>query len=89
MTKEQDTRYDSHRDRFVTYYRDIEHGGYVDSQKVNIRAIDVWATRNEGQMIWSATSKTPEPNSAQEVRPEIVRLVMTELTRQGIIGSER
>jgi hypothetical protein len=89
MTKEQDMRYDRRRDKFVTYYRDIEHGGYVDSQMVDIRAIDVWATRNEGQLIWSATSKTPEPNSAQTVRPEIVKLVMSELTQQGIIGSER
>jgi hypothetical protein len=89
MTKEQDARYDRRRDKFITYYRDIEHGGYVDSQKVDIRAIDVWATKDEGQMIWSATSKTPEPNSAQEVRPEIVSLVMAELTKQGIIGSGR
>lgn len=89
VTNEQDTRYDRRRDRFVTYYRDIEHGGYVDSQKVDIRAIDVWATKNEGQMIWSATCKTPEPNLAQEVRPEIVKLVMSELTQQGIIASER
>jgi hypothetical protein len=89
MTKEQDMRYDRRRDKFVTYYSDIEHGGYVDSQKVDIRAIDVWATKNDGQMVWSGTSKTPEPNSAQEVRPEIVRLVMTELTKQGIISPER
>lgn len=89
MTKEQDMRYDRRRDRFITYYRDIEHGGYVDSQKVDIRTIDVWATKDEGQMIWSATSKTPEPNSAQAIRPEIVNLVMSELTKQGVIGSER
>ena len=85
MTKEQDMRYDRRMDKFMTYYRDIEHGGYVDTQKVDIRAIDVWSTKNEGQMIWSATCKTPEPNSAQEVRPEIVKLVMSELTKQGII----
>lgn len=89
VTKEADTRYDRRTDRFVTYYRDIEHAGYVDSQKVDIRAIDVWTTKNEGQMIWSATSKTPEPNSVQAVRPEIVKLVVSELTRQGIIASER
>ncbi len=89
VTKEQDMRFDRRLDRFVTYYRDIEHAGYVDSQKVDIRAIDVWATRNEGQMIWSATSKTPEPNSMEAIRPEIVKLVMSELTQQGIIASER
>jgi hypothetical protein len=89
VTTEQGMRYDHRRERFVTYYRDIEHAAYIDSQKVDIRAIDVWATRNEGQMIWSATSKTPEPNSVQEVRPEIVKLVISELTQQRIIASER
>jgi hypothetical protein len=89
VTNEQNMRYDRRRYRFVTYYREIDHAGYVDSQKVDIRSIDVWATKNEGQMIWSATSKTPEPNSVQAVRPEIVKLVMSELTQQGIIASER
>ncbi len=89
VTNDQETRYDRRGDRFVTYYRDIEHGGYVDSQKVDIRSFDVWATKNEGQMIWSATCKTPEPNSMQAVRPEIIKLVMSELTQQGIIASQR
>ena len=89
MGQEQYTRYTWRMYGFVPYYRNVWHAGYVDSQKVDIRAIDVWATRNEGQMIWSATSKTPEPNSIQEVRPEIVKLVMSELTRNGMIASER
>lgn len=89
VTKEQDMRYDRRTDRFVSYYREIEHAGYLDSQKVDLRAIDLWTTKNEGQMIWSATSRTPEPNSMEIVRPEIVKLVMSELTKQGIIASER
>lgn len=89
VTREEDMKYDHRTERFVSYYRDIEHAGYVDSQKVNIRVIDVWTTQNEGRMIWSATSKTPEPNSVQEVRPEIVKLVISELTQQGIIALER
>ena len=89
VTTEQTTRYDRRRERFVTYYRDIDHAAHVDSQKVDVRAIDVWTTQNEGQMIWSGTSKTPEPYAAQEVRSEIVKLVMSELTKQGIIASER
>jgi hypothetical protein len=89
VTTEQHTRYDRRLENFVTYYRDVEHAGYIDSQKVDIRVIDVWATKNEGQMIWSATSKTPEPNSMETVRPEIVDLVISALTERGIIASER
>jgi hypothetical protein len=89
VTQEQNLRFDRRTDRFVRYYREIEHAGYVDSQKVDIRVIDLWATKNDGQMVWSATSRTPEPNSAQEVRPEIVNLVMAELAMRGIIASEK
>ncbi|MGD1045126.1 MAG: hypothetical protein ABR936_07340 [Bacteroidota bacterium] len=82
--------YDRFTKRFVaSYFRDEDYAAHVDSQKVDLRAIDVWTTRNEGQMIWHATSKTPEPNSIQKVRSEIVKLVMSELTRHGIIASER
>jgi hypothetical protein len=83
---ERHTRYDRRWERFVTYYRDVNQDDYVDSAQVDIRAIDVWATKNDGQMIWSATSKTPEPNSLQEVRPEVVNLVMSDLKRKNIIA---
>ena len=41
--------YDRFRRRFVaSYFRDVDYAAYTDSQKVDIRAIDVWATKNEG-----------------------------------------
>jgi hypothetical protein len=73
----------------ASYFRDVGYAAYVDSQKVDIRAIDVWATKNGGQMIWSATSKTPEPNSIQTVRPEIVKMVLSDLIQHGIIVPEK
>jgi hypothetical protein len=89
VTKEKDMSTYLNNERFVTYYRDIEHAGYVDSEKVDIRAIDVWTTKNDGQLIWSATSKTEEPNSVEAVRPEIVKLVISSLAHRNIIGSGR
>ena len=82
--------YDHFSQRFVvSYYRDTEYAAYTDSQKVDIRVIDVWSTKNEGQIIWSAKSMTPEPNLIQEVRSGIVKLVLSELTKQRIIALER
>jgi hypothetical protein len=88
VTSEQSVRYSRRGQRFLTYYRDVAHPAMVDSQLVDIRGIDVWATKNEGQMIWTGTSETPEPNAAQEVRSEIVNLVMVELNNQKIIASK-
>jgi hypothetical protein len=86
---EEHVRYDLRKEKFFSYYRHIYHPGYIDSQKVDIRAIDLWASKNGGQLIWGATSETSEPNSMLEVRPEIVKLVMSELTQRGMIASER
>jgi hypothetical protein len=89
VTRERNMRYYPHTDRLMTYYATIHHDAYIDSEKVDIRSIDVWATKNEGQMIWSATSETPEPNSVRTVRPEIVSLVLSELAKQSIVASGR
>ena len=79
--------YDRYNKRFVaSYFRDEDYAAHIDSQKIDIRAIDVWTTRNEGQMIWRAKSNTPEPNAIQEVRLEIVKLVMSELTKHRVIA---
>jgi hypothetical protein len=87
---ENNTVYDRFSRRFVaSYFRDVDYAAHVDSQKVDMRAIDVWTTKDEGQIIWSATSETPEPNSVQEIRPEIVKLVMSDLTKRRMIASKR
>jgi hypothetical protein len=88
-TSEKNMRYYPHTDKLMTYYATIHHDAYIDTEKVDIRSIDVWATQNDGQMIWSATSETPEPNSLEIVRPKIVNLVLSELTKQRIIASVR
>ena len=89
VTKDYNVRYDRTNDGFITYYRLIQHAGTVDSEKVNIRAIDIWATMDGGRLIWSATSRTPEPTVMEEVRPEIAKLVLDELTDRGIVASEK
>jgi hypothetical protein len=92
-TNEQDVRsspyYGSYWQRYYTYYREIEHPGYIDSQTVDIRAIDVTTTGNGGRLIWSATSRTPDPRLVTDVQNGIVSLVLSELTQRGIISSKK
>jgi hypothetical protein len=64
VTNEKDMRYYPHTDRLMTLYALVHHAASVDTEKADIRSIDVWATRNDGQMVWSATSETSEPDSA-------------------------
>ncbi len=85
VTTEQISRYNIFRKRYDTYYRNIQHSGYVESQIIDRRAIDVWVIRNEERMIWSATSNSPERNTVEDVQNDIAELVIPELTRNAII----
>jgi hypothetical protein len=74
---------------YATYFRETEHPGYVDSQTVAIRAIDVTTTGNGGRLVWSATSRTPDPGSVPDIQSGIAGLVITELTQRCIISSKK
>lgn len=87
VTTEQVSRYNIFRKRYDTYYHDVQHPGYVESQIIDRRAIDVWVIRNEERMIWSATSNSPERNKVEDVQNDIAELVIPELTRNAIIKS--
>jgi hypothetical protein len=75
--------------RYWNTYLLIEHPGYVDSQKVAFRAIDVATTGNGGRMIWSAKSRTADPDSVKDVQQGIAGLVISELARRSIIRSTK
>jgi hypothetical protein len=86
---EQDVRYSYYWQRYWTYYREIEHPGYIDSQSVAIRAIDISTTGNGGRLIWSATSRTPDPGSVMDLQSGIADLVISELAQRGIIRPKK
>jgi hypothetical protein len=75
--------------RYWNSYFIVEHPGYVDTQAVAIRTIDVTTTGNNGRLIWSATSRTPDPGSVTDVQRGIAGLVMSELAERNIIGSKK
>lgn len=72
-------------ERYQTYYREIDHSGYVDSQSVARREIDVTTTGTNGRLIWSTTSRTPDPGVVVDVQNDIVDLVISQLDKQKII----
>lgn len=79
--------YGSYWQRYHTYFREIEHPGYIDSQTVAIRAIDVTTTGSNGRLVWSAMSRTPDPGSVSQAQLGIAGLVMAELAKRRIVGS--
>jgi hypothetical protein len=75
--------------RYWNTYELVEHPGYIDTQKVAFRAIDVTTTVNNGKMIWSATSRTADPDSVKELQQGIAGLVVSELAKRRIINPKK
>jgi hypothetical protein len=88
-TIDQNVNYVTYWQRYGTYYHEIDHPGYVDSQSVAIRTIDVSTTGNGGKMIWSATSRTPDPGSVTDLQRGVADIVITELRNLSIISSKK
>jgi len=86
---EQNVRYNFYWKRYMTYYREIEHPGYINSQTVDIRAFDVTTTGESGRLIWSATSRTPDPGSVADAQRGVASLVISDLEQKRIISSKK
>jgi hypothetical protein len=71
--------------RYWNTYLLIKHSGHIDSQKVAFRTIEVMTTGNNGRLIWSATSKTADPDSVKDLQTGIATLVVSELVHHIII----
>ena len=79
----------SYWDKYCESYREIEHPGYVDSQKVDVNSIDITTTGKNSRLIWSTTSKTPGPVSETDVQRGVVGLVIAELAKENIIKAKK
>jgi hypothetical protein len=89
VTTEVKTRYNPFRNIYFTYYQDVQHPGYVDSQIVHRSAIEFWSLKDNERLIWAATSNTPETNSVQDVQKDIAGLVIHELMQNAVIRSAK
>jgi hypothetical protein len=89
ISSPEDRVYNFYWQRYWSYYREIEHSGYLDSQTVAISAIDVTTTGNGGRLIWGATSRTSDPGSVTDLQKGIAGLVISELAKQSIISPKK
>jgi len=71
--------------RYQTYYADVDEPGYVEAERVVRHRVDLWSTENDGEMVWTATSNSIDPSSANQVNREVVERVVHELVDQRII----
>jgi len=89
VSSESRLRFNPFRNTYSTYYRDVEHPGYIDSSVVDRRSIEVWVVRDKERLIWGATSYTPERNTIEDVQNDIADIVMPSLEQTGVIKSAK
>jgi hypothetical protein len=80
------TEYSRRWKTYVTRYEDVYHAGYTDtSLAVSVRTDLLLAEGTEGQLVWSATSKTIDPASRNDFRNEVAGTVARQLSKAHLI----
>lgn len=73
---------------YGTYYQDVHHPGYAETDSVVSYETHVWSTKNGGRMVWAGTSQTVNPSSSEEVNREISKLIVPELSHKRVIPDD-
>jgi hypothetical protein len=82
------TRYDRLKQTYYTIYREVYEPGFSDTLRIMRHEINLWSTKESGQLVWAGTGETLDPSSREAVRNEITDLIIPELARQGIIPTK-
>ena len=88
-TNELDLQYIPCLNTFVKYYGEAGKAAYRVGKIRRFRAVDVWTTRTIVALVWSGTGEVPESTFSQSQEPEIVDLVLSNLSKQGVIASRQ
>jgi hypothetical protein len=75
--------------RYRTYWVDVMHPGYVETDVTVRHEIELWDMRQGGRLVWTAVGEVVNPSSASEVNHDISHNVVPELERQGFIPKKR
>lgn len=75
--------------RYRTYWVDVMHPGYVDTDVTVRHEVELWGMRDGGRLVWTAIGESVNPSSATEVNHDITHNVVPELEKQGLIPRKR
>jgi hypothetical protein len=68
-------------------YQTIYEPGYVERNEIVRIRIDVWSTDGNGMLVWTGTTESIDPTSTEQIRREVVQIVVPELRRSGVIAN--
>ncbi|MEP7028108.1 MAG: hypothetical protein ABI960_05895 [Candidatus Eisenbacteria bacterium] len=79
------TRWSRFWGTYRTYYQTVYRPGYTETERVVNNEVTIWDARKDGQMVWSATTATTNPEKPKELIAEITKLLVPRMARDGII----
>ncbi|MCI0451999.1 MAG: hypothetical protein L0Z51_06340 [Candidatus Latescibacteria bacterium] len=69
-------------------YQTVYEPGYVEVDQIVRIRIDVWSSEGGGILVWSGTTESVDPTSADQIRKEVLHLVVPELRKNGVIANK-
>lgn len=83
------TRYDPWSNTYRTYYRRVREPGYVETDRAVRHQVDIWTTREGGRLVWTGVGSVFDPSSGDDVRNQLVKRVVPELSRQNLLPAAK
>ena len=66
-------------------YATVYQPGYVERDDIVRIRVDVWSIDQNGMMVWSGTTESVNPSSVEQLRKEVIQLVVPELRSKNVI----
>lgn len=85
MAREQVTSYNRRWDSYVTHWEDVYHEGYTETETTLSVRVDLHVPIDDGKLVWSVTSKTVDPTSAEDFRSSVADRVASQLKKKQFI----
>jgi hypothetical protein len=85
LAEEPVTMYDRRWDTYVTRYETVYHPDYIDTMTAISIRTDLLLAKDQGRMIWSATSQTIDPTSRNDVMNSVAAIAVKQLRKAGFV----
>jgi hypothetical protein len=79
------TRYSYRWNAYVTNYEDVYHPGYTETETTVSVRTDLLVPEGDGKLVWSITSQSVDPTSADQFRNSVADRVVSQLKRERMI----
>ena len=70
---------------YRSYRSTVYRPGYTETERVVTNETTVWDARKDGNMVWSATSRSSNPRNANDLARDLADVAVSQLQKDGMI----